>query len=156
MLVNSQFYFYCSPRYTERLARKIDLLGGARFMFLTHKYDWALLWVYSSPCQLLFTLMLRQSNVLFTRDDVADHEKWSKRLKCVRILHSKDVMHLLKDIFLFSFSPLFIVLFRSYNHPSFFLLPACLHVNMLNTEKQPHDSSQVGCWLSNLKNSMFA
>ncbi|KAI4373163.1 hypothetical protein MLD38_011321 [Melastoma candidum] len=49
------------PRYTERLARKIDLLGGVRFMFLTHK------------------------------DDIADHEKWSKRLKCDRILHAEDV-----------------------------------------------------------------
>ncbi|KAJ4953106.1 hypothetical protein NE237_029938 [Protea cynaroides] len=50
-----------SPRFTERLAHNIDMLGGARYMFLTHK------------------------------DDVADHEKWSKRLKCTRILHEKDV-----------------------------------------------------------------
>ncbi|XP_042483740.1 uncharacterized protein LOC122064094 [Macadamia integrifolia] len=50
-----------SPRYTERIARKIEMLGGARYMFLTHK------------------------------DDVADHEKWSKRLECPRILHLKDV-----------------------------------------------------------------
>ncbi|KAI3894222.1 hypothetical protein MKX03_022647 [Papaver bracteatum] len=51
----------CSPRYTEKLARKIELLGGARYMFLTHK------------------------------DDVADHKKWSKRLGCHRVLHSQDV-----------------------------------------------------------------
>ncbi|KAK1262764.1 hypothetical protein QJS04_geneDACA019556 [Acorus gramineus] len=50
-----------SPRYTERLAGKIEALGGARYMFLTH------------------------------RDDVGDHDKWSKRLRCDRILHSKDV-----------------------------------------------------------------
>ncbi|KAJ7942709.1 metallo-beta-lactamase family protein [Quillaja saponaria] len=50
-----------SPRFTERLAYNIEMLGGARYMFLTHK------------------------------DDVADHKKWSKRLNCIRILHSSDV-----------------------------------------------------------------
>ncbi|KAM7487886.1 hypothetical protein LguiB_025370 [Lonicera macranthoides] len=50
-----------SPRYTESLARNIEMLGGVRHMFLTHK------------------------------DDVADHEKWSKRFSCTRIIHSKDV-----------------------------------------------------------------
>ncbi|XP_072966460.1 uncharacterized protein [Typha angustifolia] len=50
-----------SPRYTEKLARNIEMLGGVRYMFLTHK------------------------------DDIGDHEKWSKRLKCERILHSGDV-----------------------------------------------------------------
>ncbi|KAI3873825.1 hypothetical protein MKW92_052189 [Papaver armeniacum] len=50
-----------SPRYTEKLAHKIELLGGARYMFLTHK------------------------------DDVADHKKWSKRLGCHRVLRSQDV-----------------------------------------------------------------
>ncbi|MCL7045686.1 hypothetical protein MKW94_023866, partial [Papaver nudicaule] len=49
-----------SPRYTERLARRIETLGGVRYMFLTHK------------------------------DDVADHDKWSKRLGCDRVLHSQD------------------------------------------------------------------
>ncbi|OAY75199.1 hypothetical protein ACMD2_06395 [Ananas comosus] len=49
------------PRYKEKLVRNIEMLGGARYMFLTHK------------------------------DDVGDHEKWSKRLKCERILHSGDV-----------------------------------------------------------------
>ncbi|GJT69250.1 metallo-beta-lactamase family protein [Tanacetum coccineum] len=42
-----------SPRYTERLARNIEKMGGVRYMFLTHK------------------------------DDVADHEKWSERFKCI-------------------------------------------------------------------------
>ncbi|XP_042429083.1 uncharacterized protein LOC122016020 isoform X1 [Zingiber officinale] len=50
-----------SPRFTERLAKNIENLGGARYMFLTHK------------------------------DDIGDHEKWSKRLRCERILHSGDV-----------------------------------------------------------------
>ncbi|KAG6758072.1 hypothetical protein POTOM_038406 [Populus tomentosa] len=52
-----------SPRYTERLARNIEMLGGARYMFLTHE------------------------------DDVADHRKWSEKLSCDRILHSGDVPH---------------------------------------------------------------
>ncbi|KAF9600656.1 hypothetical protein IFM89_011239 [Coptis chinensis] len=50
-----------SPRYTEKLAHNIEMLGGARYMFLTHS------------------------------DDVADHEKWSKRLSCDRIIHLKEV-----------------------------------------------------------------
>ncbi|XP_031495944.1 uncharacterized protein LOC116261361 isoform X1 [Nymphaea colorata] len=50
-----------SPRYTERLAYNIEKLGGARYMFLSHK------------------------------DDVADHNKWSRRLKCDRILHASDI-----------------------------------------------------------------
>ncbi|KVH87970.1 uncharacterized protein LOC112502763 [Cynara cardunculus var. scolymus] len=50
-----------SPRYTERLACNIEKMGGARYMFLTH------------------------------RDDVADHQKWSERLNCERILHSTEV-----------------------------------------------------------------
>lgn len=50
-----------SPRYTKTLVNKIEMLGGVRYMFLTHK------------------------------DDVADHEKWSKRFRCERILHSGDV-----------------------------------------------------------------
>ncbi|CAN6481735.1 unnamed protein product [Victoria cruziana] len=50
-----------SPRYTERLAYNIEKLGGARYMFLTHK------------------------------DDVADHGSWSGRLKCDRILHASDI-----------------------------------------------------------------
>lgn len=50
-----------SPRFTERLAHNIEMLGGARYMFLSHK------------------------------DDVADHERWSKRLRCDRILHSLDI-----------------------------------------------------------------
>lgn len=50
-----------SPRYTEPLARNIDMMGGARYMFLTHK------------------------------DDIADHAKWAKRLNCNRIIHAEEV-----------------------------------------------------------------
>ncbi|KAK4413639.1 hypothetical protein Salat_2776700 [Sesamum alatum] len=57
-----------SPRYTENLAINIKKMGGARFMFLTHK------------------------------DDVADHDKWSKELGCARILHSEDVCHSTADV----------------------------------------------------------
>ncbi|KAH7842248.1 hypothetical protein Vadar_003190 [Vaccinium darrowii] len=57
-----------SPRYTERLASNIETLGGVRYMFLTHK------------------------------DDVADHEKWSKRFRCDRILHSKEVEFSTADV----------------------------------------------------------
>ncbi|KAH6809808.1 metallo-beta-lactamase family protein [Perilla frutescens var. frutescens] len=57
-----------SPRYTERLASNIKKMGGARLMFLTHK------------------------------DDVADHDKWSKELGCARILHSEDVCDSTADV----------------------------------------------------------
>uniref|UniRef100_A0ACD5V528 Uncharacterized protein n=1 Tax=Avena sativa TaxID=4498 RepID=A0ACD5V528_AVESA len=57
-----------SPRYTPRLADKIEKLGGARYMFLTHI------------------------------DDVADHRKWAKELKCERIIHSGDVVDITADV----------------------------------------------------------
>ncbi|KAG8369481.1 hypothetical protein BUALT_Bualt14G0018200 [Buddleja alternifolia] len=57
-----------SPRYTDRLASNIKKMGGARYMFLTHK------------------------------DDVADHDKWSKELGCTRILHSQDECHSTADV----------------------------------------------------------
>ncbi|MBA0727173.1 hypothetical protein Golax_000189, partial [Gossypium laxum] len=57
-----------SPKFTERLARKIEELGGVCYMFLTHK------------------------------DDVADHGKWSKRFSCNRILHSGDVEACTADV----------------------------------------------------------
>ncbi|CAA7025554.1 unnamed protein product [Microthlaspi erraticum] len=49
-----------SPRYVEKLAGKIEKMGGVRYMFLTH------------------------------RDDVADHKKWADRFNSTRILHSED------------------------------------------------------------------
>ncbi|PWA67662.1 metallo-beta-lactamase family protein [Artemisia annua] len=57
-----------SPRYTERLASNIEKMGGVRYMFLTHK------------------------------DDVADHEKWSKRFKCERVLHSTEVQDSTRNV----------------------------------------------------------
>ncbi|GFP83033.1 hypothetical protein PHJA_000446400 [Phtheirospermum japonicum] len=57
-----------SPRYTKILSSNIKKMGGAHFMFLTHK------------------------------DDVADHDKWSKELGCARILHVVDVCHSTADV----------------------------------------------------------
>ncbi|CAG7886400.1 unnamed protein product [Brassica rapa] len=57
-----------SPRYIEKLAGKIEKMGGVRYMFLTH------------------------------RDDVADHKKWADRFKCARILHSEDVQPSTTDV----------------------------------------------------------
>jgi len=50
-----------SPRFHEPLARAIEALGPVAWMVLTH------------------------------RDDVADHERWAKRLGCRRVLHRDDV-----------------------------------------------------------------
>ena len=49
-----------SPRFDPRLAAKIEALGGAEFIFLTH------------------------------RDDVADHARWASRLGAKRIMHSLE------------------------------------------------------------------
>ena len=49
-----------SPRFDPRLAAKIEALGGARWIFLTH------------------------------RDDVADHARWAERLRARRIMHSLE------------------------------------------------------------------
>jgi len=49
-----------SPRRSETLASRIEAMGGAHWMFLTHG------------------------------DDVADHEYWHERLRCERILHAAD------------------------------------------------------------------
>lgn len=50
-----------SPRYSERLARSMDELGGVATMFLTH------------------------------RDDVADHARFRERFGCERVMHERDV-----------------------------------------------------------------
>src|SRR5262245_26827341 len=52
-----------SPRAAAPLLRRIEELGGLRWMFLTH------------------------------RDDVADHEKIRARFGCERIIHARDVVH---------------------------------------------------------------
>src|SRR5258708_13610644 len=50
-----------SPRAARPLVRRIEQLGGLRWMFLTH------------------------------RDDVADHRKWRARFGCERVLHRADL-----------------------------------------------------------------
>jgi glyoxylase-like metal-dependent hydrolase (beta-lactamase superfamily II)/ferredoxin len=49
-----------SPRFTEPLVRRLEALGGLRWMFLTHQ------------------------------DDVADHLKFRERFGCERIMHVED------------------------------------------------------------------
>jgi glyoxylase-like metal-dependent hydrolase (beta-lactamase superfamily II)/ferredoxin len=49
-----------SPRFNRPLARKIEELGGVRYMFLTH------------------------------RDDIADHDEWAKHFHAERIMHEDD------------------------------------------------------------------
>lgn len=50
-----------SPRFAGILLERIRAMGGARWMFLTH------------------------------RDDVADHARWAEALGCERVLHGRDV-----------------------------------------------------------------
>jgi glyoxylase-like metal-dependent hydrolase (beta-lactamase superfamily II) len=50
-----------SPRAAGPLLRRMDEMGGVRWMFLTH------------------------------RDDVADHRRFRERFRCERILHARDV-----------------------------------------------------------------
>lgn len=49
-----------SPRFTEPLIKRIEAMGGARWMLLTHV------------------------------DDVADHAKWRDRLGCDRVMHRAE------------------------------------------------------------------
>lgn len=50
-----------SPRFTPPLVKRLEEMGGVRYMYLTH------------------------------RDDVADHEKFHDRFGCDRILHTEDI-----------------------------------------------------------------
>jgi len=50
-----------SPRFAGALLERIRAMGGARWMFLTH------------------------------RDDVADHARWREALGCERVLHARDL-----------------------------------------------------------------
>jgi len=50
-----------SPRYVEKLARRLGEIGGVRYIFLTH------------------------------RDDVADAEKWARRFGSRRIIHKLEL-----------------------------------------------------------------
>ena len=49
-----------SPRFAAPLVKRIEALGGIRWMFLTH------------------------------RDDIADHEKWAAKFGCERIIMASD------------------------------------------------------------------
>lgn len=49
-----------SPRYATQLVKKIDAMGGARTMFLTHQ------------------------------DDIADHRRWAEKFRLKRIMHAAD------------------------------------------------------------------
>jgi glyoxylase-like metal-dependent hydrolase (beta-lactamase superfamily II) len=49
-----------SPRFATQLVNKIDVMGGVRAMFLTHK------------------------------DDIADHRRFAERYACERIMHADD------------------------------------------------------------------
>ena len=57
-----------SPRAAGPLLRRLEELGGVRWMFLTH------------------------------RDDVADHRRFRERFGCERILHSRDVTSGTRDV----------------------------------------------------------
>jgi len=50
-----------SPRFTPPLVKRLEEMGGVRYMYLTH------------------------------RDDVADHQKFHDRFGCDRILHTEDI-----------------------------------------------------------------
>ncbi len=50
-----------SPRYAAPLARRLEELGGVRYLYMTH------------------------------RDDVADHARWAEHFGCQRVLHADDV-----------------------------------------------------------------
>jgi glyoxylase-like metal-dependent hydrolase (beta-lactamase superfamily II)/ferredoxin len=57
-----------SPRFARPLLERIRALGGARWMFLTH------------------------------RDDVADHARWAEALGATRVLHRRDVTARTRDV----------------------------------------------------------
>jgi glyoxylase-like metal-dependent hydrolase (beta-lactamase superfamily II)/ferredoxin len=57
-----------SPRFARPLLERIRALGGARWLFLTH------------------------------RDDVADHARWAEALGCERVLHGRDVSAGTRDV----------------------------------------------------------
>lgn len=56
-----------SPRFNKHLVKKIEELGGLRYMFLSH------------------------------RDDVADHKKFADHFLCERIIHALDVVSDTRD-----------------------------------------------------------
>ncbi|MGD1898348.1 MAG: MBL fold metallo-hydrolase [Phormidesmis sp.] len=57
-----------SPRFTPPLVKRLEAMGGVRYMYLTH------------------------------RDDVADHQKFHNRFGCDRILHTQDITSATQDV----------------------------------------------------------
>lgn len=57
-----------SPRFTPPLVKRLEEMGGIRYLYLTH------------------------------RDDVADHQKYAQHFGCERILHADDVSHGTRDV----------------------------------------------------------
>ncbi|NJM73834.1 MAG: MBL fold metallo-hydrolase [Scytonema sp. RU_4_4] len=57
-----------SPRFTSPLVKRLEQMGGIRYMYLTH------------------------------RDDVADHQKFAEHFQCQRILHSDDITAGTRDV----------------------------------------------------------
>ncbi|HEY9639272.1 MAG TPA: MBL fold metallo-hydrolase [Coleofasciculaceae cyanobacterium] len=57
-----------SPRFTPPLTKRLEELGGIRYLYLTH------------------------------RDDVADHQKFHQHFGCDRILHSADVTSSTREV----------------------------------------------------------
>src|SRR5262245_17357474 len=57
-----------SPRFSQPLAKRLEEMGGVRWMILTH------------------------------RDDVADHELFQQRFGCQRVMHSADASGSLRGV----------------------------------------------------------
>ncbi|NMG19353.1 MBL fold metallo-hydrolase [Brasilonema bromeliae] len=57
-----------SPRFTPPLVKRLEQMGGIRYMYLTH------------------------------RDDVADHQKFAEHFQCQRILHEDDITSGTRDV----------------------------------------------------------
>ena len=57
-----------SPRYTPPLVKRIEEMGGIRYMYLTH------------------------------RDDIADHQKYHQHFGCDRILHTDEISASTRDV----------------------------------------------------------
>ncbi|NEP27595.1 MBL fold metallo-hydrolase [Moorena sp. SIO3I6] len=57
-----------SPRFTPPLVKRLEAMGGIRYMYMTH------------------------------RDDVADHHKYRQHFQCERILHRDDITTDTRDV----------------------------------------------------------
>ena len=57
-----------SPKYTPALVKRLEAMGGVKYMYLTHK------------------------------DDIADHQKYHEHFQCDRILHQDDITEKTKGI----------------------------------------------------------